>query len=51
MKTSTDRQNNTNKNMKRETKQHQYRHQQIDKTTPMKTSTDRQNNTNKNINI
>jgi hypothetical protein len=36
--------------MKRETKQHQYRHQQIDKTTPMKTSTDEQNSINKNIN-
>jgi hypothetical protein len=31
-------------------KQHQYKHQRTDKTTPIKTSTDRQNNTNKNIN-
>jgi hypothetical protein len=42
MKTSTDEQNNTNKNINRSTKQHQ----QIDKTTP----TNRQINTNKNIN-
>jgi hypothetical protein len=34
----------------RQTKQHQYRHQQINKTTSIKTSTDRQNNTNTDIN-
>ena len=49
MKTSTDEQNNINKNINRQTKQHQCRHQQIDKTTSMKTSTDRQNNTNTDI--
>jgi hypothetical protein len=42
MKTSTDEQNNINKNINRSTKQHQ----QIDKTTP----TNKQININKNIN-
>ena len=48
MKTSRDRQDNTNKNISRQTKQHQLKHQQIDKTTQIRTSTDRQNNTNEN---
>jgi hypothetical protein len=39
IKPSTDEQNNINKNINRQTKQHQYRHQQIDKTTSIKAST------------
>jgi hypothetical protein len=44
------RKNNTNKNINRQTKQHQWKHQQRDKTTSMQTLTDRQNNINTNIN-
>jgi hypothetical protein len=54
MKTSikplTNEQNNTNADINRQTKQHQYKHQNIEKTTAIKTSTDRPNNTNENIN-
>ena len=60
IKPSTDRQSNTNTDINRQTKQHQCKHQQRDKTTqikhekrdkttPIQTSTDRQNNTNENI--
>ena len=49
IKTSTDKQNNINTDINKQTKQHRLKHQQIDKTTPIQTSTDRQNNTNENI--
>ena len=50
-KTIANEQNNTNADINRQTKQHQYKHQNIEKKpTPIKTSTDRQNNINADIN-
>ena len=49
-KTTTNEQSNTNADINRQTKQHQYKHQNIEKKTPMKTSTDRKNNINADIN-
>jgi Flp pilus assembly protein TadB len=49
-KTITNEQSNTNADINRQTKQHQYKHQNIEKKTPMKASTDRKDNINTDIN-
>ena len=40
-KITTNKQSNTNADINRQTKQQQYKHQNIEKKTPMKSSTDR----------